>query len=171
MLATGQAFFMLHLILGVGFIHAYAGGMATLVRATVTPLQRAIRSTSTVGLAVIAWATVISGTWLVYPGYRAKPATGADLVDYPKEALMANADTAFWHHFGMEWKEHVGWLVPLLATTVAFLAIRHRGLLERDRGFRRTATLLFSLAFAASLVAAGLGSVINIVAPNQFLDH
>lgn len=31
--------------------------------------------------------------------------------------------TTRWHDFGMEWKEHVGWLVPLLLTAVAFLPV------------------------------------------------
>ncbi|MGK5692872.1 hypothetical protein ACSNOJ_08125 [Streptomyces sp. URMC 128] len=171
MLTSGQWFFMLHLTLGVGFVHAYAGGMATLLRTSPTPLQQKIRTASTAGMAVVAWATVLSGTWLVYPGYRAEPAPGADLVDYPKASLMADTTTEFWHHFGMEWKEHVGWLVPFLATAVAYLAIRHRALLEGDRRVRRTTVVLFSLAFWLSVVAAGLGAVINAVAPNQFLAH
>lgn len=171
MLTSGQFFFMLHLTLGVAFVHAYAGGMATLLRTSPTPRQRTIRTWSTAGLAVVAWATVLSGTWLVYPGYRAAPAPGVDLVDYPKASLMSDPGTEIWHHFGMEWKEHVGWIVPFLATAVAYLAIRHRALLENDTRVRRTTTVLFTLAFLISVVAAGLGAVINAVAPNQFLGH
>ncbi|MFE9446140.1 hypothetical protein ACFYO2_46230 [Streptomyces sp. NPDC006602] len=170
-MTSGQFFFMLHLTLGVLFLHAYAGGMATLLRTSPTPLQRTVRTWSTAGLAVVAWATVISGTWLVYPDYRAEPEPGAGLVDYPKASLMADPATEVWHHFGMEWKEHVGWIVPFIATAVAYLAIRHRDLLEKDKRVRRVTTVLFTLAFLISVVAAGLGSVINAVAPNQFLGH
>lgn len=170
MLTLDQLYFMIHLGLGVGFVHAYGGGMATLLRTAPTPFQQRVRSVSTVGMAFIAWATVITGTWLVYPGYRAEPPAGADLTDYPKAALKADPDLVFWHEFGMEWKEHVGWLVPFLATAVALLAVRYGGLLKTNPVLRRTTVGLFSLAFGLAVVAAGLGAVINAVAPNQFLE-
>lgn len=171
MLTSGQFYFMLHVALGVLFVHAYAGSMVTLLRQSPTPRQQTVRTVSTVGLAAVAWVTVLIGTWLVYPGYRADPAPGTDLVDYPRASLTADPDTEIWHHFGMEWKEHVGWLVPFLATAVAYLAIRHRSLLNRDRQVRTGAAVLSTLAFGFSVVAAGLGAVINAVAPNQFLGQ
>lgn len=122
-------------------------------------------------MAAVAWATVITGTWLVYPGYRAEPADDASLINHPRHALLADESTAVCHEFGMEWKEHVGWLVPFLATAVAYLAVRHRPLLERDRGKRRLAAGLFITSLAASVVAAGLGAVIDVVAPDQFLGR
>jgi len=125
-----------------------------------------------VTLAVAAWATAITGTWLVYPGYRAEPphpATPTALIDHPKSSLLADADTAIWHNLGMEWKEHVGWLVPILVTIVAYLAVRHRELLTHDRRMRRLATGLLVLSIVGTIVAAGFGAVINAVAPNQFL--
>jgi hypothetical protein len=170
-LTLRQLSFFLHLGLGVALVHAYAGGLATLLRPATGRLSRIIRTTSTVGLAAVAWTTAIVGTWLVYPGYRAKPPPGADLIDYPQAVLLAQEKTAIWHDFGMEWKEHIGWLVPILATAVAYLVVRHRDLLERDGRLRHLAAGLFLASLGASVVAAGLGAVINAVAPNQFLTH
>ena len=31
---------------------------------------------------------------------------------YPRYWLLASEDTAEYHHFGMEWKEHVAWITP-----------------------------------------------------------
>lgn len=171
MFTLRQLSFFLHLGLGVALVHAYAGGLATLLRPVTGRMSRTIRTTSTVGLAAVAWLTVILGTWLVYPGYRAKPPSGADLVDYPKSALLAAENTAVWHNFGMEWKEHVGWLVPFIATAIAYVVIRHRDAVEGDGRLRRFAAGLFLVSLGASIVAAGLGAVINVIAPNQFLNH
>jgi hypothetical protein len=169
MFTSQQLFLMVHLGLGALFIHAAAGGLATLTRPRPTRLQTMIRDSSVVAMAGVAWATVITGTWLVYPGYRAKPVAGADFEAYPRYWLMADHSTEFWHHFGMEWKEHVGWLVPFLATAVAFIVLRHRHAFTEDPKLRRITMWLFGLAVAASVVSAGLGAAINKVAPNQFL--
>lgn len=171
MLATGQVSFLLHLGLGVGMVHGYAGGLSTLLRTSPEPRRQFLLTSSTVTLTVAAWATVITGTWLVYPGYRAEPGPGEALTNYPKVALLADERTAVWHDFAMEWKEHVGWLVPLLVTAVAFLALRHRALLAENTRIRRLAAGMLLVSLVASVVAAGLGAVINIVAPNQFLDQ
>ena len=44
---------------------------------------------------------MITGSWVVYPWYRAK-GPGS-----PKSILLANPATKDWHNFAMEWKEHV----------------------------------------------------------------
>jgi hypothetical protein len=169
MVTSMQVFLLLHIGLGVLFIHAFAGGFATLLRERLTPLGRRVRSLSVVGVAAAAWATAITGTWLVYPGYRAEPPAGVGTEGFPKSALLADPGTALWHDFGMEWKEHIAWLVPFLATAVAYAVLRHRRLLERDPRVRRVVASLFAVAFVAAVVAAGLGAVINKVAPNDFL--
>jgi hypothetical protein len=58
---------------------------------------------------------VISGTWIVYPWYR------EEIPESPKSLLLADPDTADWHEFAMEWKEHVAWLAPMFATAAAFI--------------------------------------------------
>ena len=72
------------MLLGAIFLLAFAGGVAELLglRSThETPLgqlrsgRRLIEGTWI--MAVIAWLTVITGTFFVYPWYRAKPPAGA----------------------------------------------------------------------------------------------
>jgi hypothetical protein len=175
-LITDREFFLLlHLGLGIAFIHGFAGGIATLIDTTVsrireTTLKSRVRAASTLLMAIALWGAVISGTWLVYPGYRAEPPENAATTAYPKADLLASGDVSFWHEFGMEWKEHVAWLTPFLATAVAFTAIRYSSRVAADRKVRGTLITLFTIAALASVVAAALGAVINKVAPNQFLD-
>jgi uncharacterized membrane protein len=136
-----------------------------------TRLRRRVRSASTSAFALVAWLTAVSGTWLVYPGYRAPPPAGAeDMSAYPKAALTAEHDTELWHTFAMEWKEHIGWLTPFLATAVAFVVVRHAELVRRDDRIRRALMALFVLAVATAVIAATAGAFINKVAPNDFLD-
>src|SRR5439155_20124447 len=113
---------------GAVFLLAFAGGIAGLYSLrgeliTTKGLTERLRRLK-IGMwtmAIIAWATVISGTWTVYIWYRAKPAPGADLSHFPRAFLLSKASTAEWHEFGMEWKEHVAWIVPIVATSVAFV--------------------------------------------------
>jgi hypothetical protein len=174
-LTRGEFFLLLHLVLGIAFIHGFAGGIATLVDRTTTRfaetrLKAQVRAGSTLLMAGALWGAVISGTWLVYPGYRAEPPEGAATTAYPKADLLANEHLAFWHEFGMEWKEHVAWLTPFLATAVAFVAIRYGPRVAHEKPIRSSLIRLFTVAALASVVAAGLGAAINKVAPNLFLD-
>jgi hypothetical protein len=73
------------------------------------------------GMTIAAWLTVITGTWIVYPWYRAKLPADADLHFFPRAYLLAEPQRAGWHTFGMEWKEHVAWLAPILATAVLYV--------------------------------------------------
>ncbi len=74
-------------------------------------------------MAIVAWATVVSGTFIVYPWYRAAPPQGADLTAFPRSLLPSKPTTAQWHNLGMESKEHVGWLAPIAATAEAIAAV------------------------------------------------
>lgn len=159
----------MHLAVGVLFVHAFAGGLVTLLRASSTPASRRVEVASTVGLAVLAWATVISGTWLIYGPYRAAPPAGAGLDGYPKAWLISQDATAWWHTFGMEWKEHVGWLAPMLATGVAVVVLRHQDLVRGNPRLRQALAAMFVTAFVATMIAATFGVLINKVAPNDFL--
>ena len=116
------------MILGSFFLLAFAGGLAglsSLGPEWVTAEGLRERTRRLIGgtwvMAVVAWLTVVSGTFFVYPWYRAKPPAGTtDLTSYPRYMLLAKPETAGWHKFGMEWKEHVAWLAPILATAVAY---------------------------------------------------
>jgi hypothetical protein len=154
------------MVLGALFLLAFAGGLADLYSlkpALVTApgiterMRRLKIGVST--MAVAAWLTVITGTWIVYPWYReANP-------DSPRSQLLANPDTADWHKFGMEWKEHIAWLSPILATAVAFIVLYYGTNLIRHQRVRRTTITLFILAFACAAVAGAFGAFITKVAP------
>jgi len=121
-------------------------------------------------MAALAWLTVILGTYVVYPWYRAKPPAGtgtAMLAGYPKYLLVSSPRTAEWHEFGMEWKEHVAWFTPILATAVAFVVTRYRGRLAADVDVRRALLILLCLAFFTASVAGLLGALINKAAPTR----
>jgi hypothetical protein len=165
---TSRAFWMIvHLAVGAVFIHGFVETVLGL-RGTKT-----IRPMAIVGgwsVAIIAWITVITGTWIVYPWYRAKPPAGADTTNYPQAYLVSHPNLAGWHEFGMEWKEHVGWITPILATAVAFVIFRYGPQLAREVKIRRALITLLVVAFGAALVAGGLGAFINKMAPNTFLN-
>ena len=176
-MTAGEFWLLAHIGVGVMFLHAFAGGIATLVdsgmlRFRETRLKRSLRAWSTLVMATFVWLAVVSGTWLVYPGYRAEPPDGvSDLDPFPKAALLADAKLDFWHDLGMEWKEHVAWIAPFLATAVAFVVIRYAPQVAADSRLRRVLAQLFVIAAVTATVAAVLGSAINKVAPNQFLDR
>jgi hypothetical protein len=109
-------------------------------------------------MTVAAWLTVLTGTWVVYPWYRAKSP------DSPRSQLLANPATKDWHEFAMEWKEHIVWISPILATIAAFIVLCYGTNLIRHDRVRRTAILLFVLAFAIAGIASAF---ITKVAPVQ----
>jgi hypothetical protein len=158
---------LLHgMVLGALFLLAFAGGLAELhlLRPTTETPSGLRFSARRIGvgvtsMAVVAWATVITGTWVVYPWYREKIPTS------PRSLLLADPSTEAWHTFGMEWKEHVAWLSPLLATVVAFIVVYYGPALARNDKLRRTAMTLFILAFAIAAVAGAFGALITKAAP------
>ena len=154
------------MLFGAAFLLAFAGGLAGLYSlrpewVTVEGIkERMFRLKAGLwGMALIAWATVISGTFIVYPWYRAKDPTSA------RSILLANPATAEWHNFGMEWKEHVGWLAPIAATVVAFAVTYYGPALSKKVGERRALMIFFVVSFAAAAIAGMFGAFINKVAP------
>jgi len=154
------------LVFGSLFLLAFAGGLAGIYSlrkewVTVAGIRERLRRllAGTWLMAVVAWITVGSGTYIVYPWYRAKS------LDSPRSLLLANPATKLWHTFGMEWKEHIGWFAPILATTVAFLVAYYGTQIAEDNKLRRPAIWLFILAFAAAGVAGIFGAFLNKVAP------
>jgi hypothetical protein len=108
---------LLHgLVFGGVFLVVHTGALAAIysMRALdLTPggIKRRLLLTKigTTLMALFAWLTVVSGTDVVYPWYRAPPPEGADLTPYPRSYLIADPNLSGWHGFGMEWKEHVAW--------------------------------------------------------------
>jgi hypothetical protein len=171
LLTTRQLFFLIHSTLGILIVHAFGGGLGTLLTSGDSRMKDRIRKLSTASLAVVAWLASAVGTWFGYAGYRAKVPPGGDIAMYPREYLLSSPQLAFWETFAMEWKVHIGWTTPFLATAVAFTALRYRRRLVADRLVRKVMTIMLLLAFAGALVAAGLGAVINVTAPNDFMHR
>ena len=166
-ISVREGWTVLHgMIFGAAFLLAFAGGLAGLyslrpqwitaegIKERLTRLKVGLW-----GMAIIAWATVISGTFIVYPWYRVKDPTSA------RSILLADPSTAQWHTFGMEWKEHVGWLAPIAATVVAFAVTYYGSSLAKKVGERRALMIFFVVAFAAAAAAGVFGAFINKVAP------
>ncbi|KAF0108059.1 MAG: hypothetical protein FD146_1073 [Anaerolineaceae bacterium] len=117
-------------------------------------------------LAAAVWAAVFTGTYIVYPWYRAAPPEGlTDLANFPRYLLLANESTAFWHSFGMEWKEHVAFISPMAATVVAFVVQYYGAALTRKPEIRRWVMIFFTVAFFAAAVAGIFGAFITKAAP------
>ncbi len=114
--------------------------------------------------AVASWLAVLTGTYVLYPLYRARPPEGADLSKFPRAYLQANPDLAEWHD-GMEWKQQVAWLAPILATAVAYVVIRYGPRLAHEEKIRHALIALLTIAFLAAGVAGVVGTSINKVAP------
>jgi hypothetical protein len=154
------------MVLGAVFLLAFAGGLEALyslrpresTHGAIVDRVRRLKI-GAVTMAVAAWGTVISGTWVVYPWYR------EDIADSPRSLLLANPDLEEWHHFGMEWKEHVAWLSPVLATVVAFVVLYYGTSLARHDRVRRTTLTLFVLAFLFAAIAGLFGALITKAAP------
>jgi len=171
LLTTRQLFFMVHSALGIAMVHAFGGGIGTLIIGGDSPMKDRIRKLSTAALALVAWLASVVGTWGGYAGYRAKVPPGGDIAMYPREYLMHSPGLAFWETFAMEWKVHVGWTTPFLATAVAFVALRYRRRLVADPLVRKVMTMLLLIAFAGALVAAVMGAMVNVTAPNDFMHR
>jgi len=151
---------------GAVFLLAFAGGLAGLwslrpglvTDAGITERVWRLKIGTWV-MAVAAWVTVITGTWIVYPWYR-DPAP-----DSPKSLLVANPKTVDWHEFGMEWKEHIAWLAPVLATAVAFAVTYYGTDLIKHQGVRKGLMIFFTLAVVIAGVAGLFGALITKVQP------
>jgi hypothetical protein len=185
-LSEREAWTVIHgLVAGTVFLVAFAGGLAglwSLRPGFLTPA--AIRERMRrlyIGvwvMAGVAWVTVISGTWIVYPWYRADLAgddlagcAGASLPSAqscsPRDFLLSNVsgETETWHTFGMEWKEHVAWFAPILATAVAFVVSYYGPRLIPRSWLRAVVILMFVGSFAAAVVGGAFGAFLNKVAP------
>jgi len=114
----------------------------------------------------LGWAAVLTGAYLIYPWYRAVPPAGVtNLALYPRYLLKSSATTAGWHDLGMEWKEHVAWVAPIVMTMVAYVLTKYR-LSMREHPQVRSAVLIFALvAFGAAGVAGFFGAMLNKYAP------
>ena len=175
------------LMLGTLFLLAFTGGLAELWAlrpgvSTASGVKQRMRRLY-IGawvMAATAVATVFTGTWVVYPWYREElsPVRGEEYTGCegqvlpgetcsPRDFLLSDAtgDTAAWHEFGMEWKEHVAWASPILAVAAAFLISYYGPRLIARPWLRAAVITMFVAAFAAAAVAGLFGAFLNKVAP------
>jgi hypothetical protein len=187
-LSSREAWTVIHgLVLGTLFLLAFAGGLAglwSLRPGLITTAGIKERMTRLYWgswvMAAAAWATVISGTWIVYPWYRARLADVGDAryggcadailpnaTCSPREFLLSevSGNTESWHLFGMEWKEHITWASPLLATAAAFLIVYYGPRLMARSWLRTAVIIMFVAAFAAAVIGGAFGAFLNKVAP------
>ena len=108
---------------------------------------------------------MLSGTYIVYPWYRAIPAAGADLHSYPKALLLSHSNTAALHTIGMEWKEHIAFLAPIAFTMLAYVLGRYGTQIIRFPQLRRLLLAFSAAALLATGVAGAAGAFLNKAAP------
>ena len=158
---------------GALFMLAFSGAIGELywisapgVRTQTSSREQTMLAFYLSAMVVLAWATVISGAYLVYPWYRALPPAGAtDLSAFPQKFLQSNPKTAGWHDLGMEWKENVAWLAPIAMTMVAYVTMTYRSAIGKQRQLR-IAVLSFAVAaFVATGIAGAFGAFLNKYAP------
>lgn len=173
-ISAREGWTVLHgMLFGAAFLVAFAGGLAGLYSlrpgwVTMEGIQERMTRLK-IGMwamSLIAWATVFTGTFIVYPWYRARPPEGTtDLSTFPRYLLLASESTAEWHRFGMEWKEHVAWIAPIAATVVAYAVTYYGPILARKVSERRAIMIFYVVAFLTAAVAGIFGAFINKVAP------
>jgi hypothetical protein len=158
---------------GALFMLAFSGALAALYRASAagpatqpSSREQTLLNLYLAAMVLLAWLTVFSGAYIVYPWYRAVPPAGmTDLADYPRRLLLSSGKTSEWHNVGMEWKEHVAWLAPIAMTMVAYVTWKYRRAITQPRHMR-TAVLAFAVAaFVATGIAGAFGAFLNKYAP------
>jgi hypothetical protein len=158
---------------GALFMLAFSGALAELYRmsapgapAMANSREQRLLNFYLVAMVVLAWFTVFSGAYIVYPWYRAVPPPGTtDLTDYPRRLLLSSGKTSEWHNIGMEWKEHVSWLAPIAMTMVAWVTWKYGRAITQPRRMRISVLVFAVAAFVATGVAGAFGAFLNKYAP------
>jgi magnesium-transporting ATPase (P-type) len=119
----------------------------------------------TVLMAAMLWLTIVMGTFVSFPGYRANPPDGADLSRYPKALIKSNPEIEWLHNIGMETKEHMPWVAAMLMTAVAYVAVRYRGHVAVEPHLRNAMLMFLTAVFGVVSLVALLGVFINKAAP------
>jgi hypothetical protein len=112
--------------------------------------------------AVAAWLAVLTGTYVLFPAYRARPYGGVDPRKFPRAYLQSMTELAVWND-AMEWKQQAAWFAPILATAVAYVVARYGQRLAVEPEIRRVLVTLFSIAFLTAAGAGIIGALISKV--------
>jgi len=167
------------LIHGMGFgalyLLACSGALIELYRryspaaeAPVTARDEAFMRIYLLVMAALAWLAVLSGTYIIYPWYRAAlPPGTTNLAAFPQRLLMSSPSTIAWHSLGMEWKEHVAWLVPIAITMAAAVFIRYGRNLKSLPQMRNAVLGFVFVSFLAAGIAGFFGAMLDKYAPVQ----
>jgi hypothetical protein len=132
----------------------------------ITEREEAFVRAYLLAMTVLAWAAVLSGTYMVYPWYRAVPPVGTvNLAGYPQRLLQSSPATSGWHSIGMEWKEHIAWLVPISITMTFAVFSRHRRNLRSHPELRATVLSFMVVSLLAAGIAGFWGAMLNKHAP------
>jgi hypothetical protein len=173
-ITTHDFFTVLHgMGFGALFMLVFSGALVELYRLSAPGAPAAIGTRAQqllglflLGMVILAWLTVLSGTYQIYPWYRAVPAAGVtDLAEYPRRLLLSSGKTSEWHNVGMEWKEHAGWLAPIAITMVAYITMKYGRAIIQHRNMRIGVLVFAVAAFAATAIAGGFGAFLNKYAP------
>lgn len=116
-------------------------------------------------MTILAWLTDISGTFFSYAWFRAQPSGSADLAKFPQAYLLAHPQLAAWEDYGMEWKEHLAWFVPILLTAAVYLIFSYRDRVFSEKILFRAVFLVLAGSFLATALAALLGALVSRIAP------
>jgi len=165
------------LIHGMGFgalyLMACSGALVELYRRYASPLKPAVEIADErflraylIAMAVLAWFTVLTGAYIVYPWYRAAAPPGAtNLAAFPQRLLLASPSTSAWHSIGMEWKEHVAWIVPISITMAAAVVARYGRNLRVQPELRSAVLAFVWISLLCAGVAGFFGAMIDKNAP------
>lgn len=117
-------------------------------------------------MAMLAWFAVLTGAYVIYPWYRAvPPARTTNLEAFPQRLLMSNTSTVAWHSIGMEWKEHVAWLVPITITAAASVCYQYGRNLKDHPELRAMVLSFVWISMFAAGIAGCFGAMLNKNAP------
>jgi hypothetical protein len=162
----GMGFGALFMLAFSGAIGELYGAWTASPQAAPDPRGQTMLRVYLVGMVALAWLTVFSGAYIIYPWYRAIPPAGlADLSGYPQKFLMSSPNTIGWHSLGMEWKEHVSWIAPIAMTMIAYVYWKYGRGVNKHRDMRRAILAFTAAAFVATGVAGAFGVFLNKYAP------
>jgi hypothetical protein len=164
-LTDRETWAILHgMVFGALFLLAFAGGFAGLWSLrpellTEQGVEERIRrlAIGTWVMAGVAWMAVLSGTWMIYPWYMESGGVARQ--------LLADPARSAWQTLGMEWKQHIAWFSPILATATAIIIGNQRQALATRPSLRRALMVMLTASFACAAIAGLFGALITRVAP------
>ena len=167
-LVHGMGFGALYLLACSGAIVELYRRYSPAAQTPVTARDEAFLRVYLVGMAALAWLTVLTGAYIIYPWYRAAAPPGTtNLAAFPQRLLMSSPTTIAWHSIGMEWKEHVAWLAPISITMAAAVFVKYGRNLRRHRQLRSAVLCFVVISFLAAGIAGFFGAMLDKYAPVQ----